>query len=176
MSEDNPSPLAPGKRKARTKAPKNKTGAPTKYTPELGKLICDRIASTPKGLETICKMFDDMPSHESIYLWVYRHPAFAEMYVAAKQSQAKIAMEGIDDLYDSVNTFNDKDGNTKYDAAHVTHLNNIANHRKWMAARLARKTYGREAELESVKSKNEELQRQIDDLMNNIDRDNEKDY
>lgn len=174
MSEEKEQKPAPRRKLYQKKGVK--IGRPTKYTPELADLICERIAKNPESIPKICKKYDDMPSHESIYLWIYKHQDFADKYVAAKQSQAKIAMEGIDDLYDSVNTFNDKDGNTKYDAAHVTHINNIANHRKWMAARLARKTYGREAELESVKSKNEELQRQIDDLMNNIDRDNEKDY
>lgn len=154
----------------------SKKGRPTLYTQELADKIIDRIASHPMSIRKICAMYDDMPAHQSIYLWVYKYPDFSDKYVVAKQTQSKLAVEEIEDMYDTVNTYTDKDGNLKYDAAHATHLNNIANHRKWCAARLARKTYGADKDIEDVKSKNEELDEKLDKLRKDMNAQHEKDY
>lgn len=158
------------------KPKKNPGGRQTIYTPELGDLIIERIASHPMSVAKICAMYDDMPKKTSIYLWIHKYPEFADKYVAAKQTQAKIAMEEIEDLYDTVEVFNDKDGNPKRDAASVAHINNIANHRKWCAARLARKTYGADKDIEDIKNKNDELDEKLKKLRADMEAQHEKEY
>lgn len=172
-------PKKPGKIPYSDKERKTKdapNGRPTLYTEELADKIIDRIASHTMSIRKLCEMYDDMPSCQTIYLWVYRYPDFSDKYVVAKQTQSKLAVEEIEDLYKDVNTFKDKDGNMKYDAAHVAHLNNIANHRKWCAARLARKTYGADKDIEDVKNKNEELEEKLTKLRKDMEAQHEKDY
>ena len=151
-------------------------GRPTLYTQELADKIIERIASHPMSIPKLCKMYDDMPDQTTIYLWIHKYEDFSNKYVAAKQTQAKIAIEGIEDLFDTVNTYSDKDGNLKYDAAHATHLNNIANHRKWCAARLARKTYGADKDIEDIKNKNDELDEKLKKLRADMEAQHEKEY
>ena len=155
---------------------KKQSGRPSIYSEELGDLICQRIATHPVSLVTICKKYDDMPNHTTIFLWMYKYPIFSDKYVTAKQSQAKIAMEAIEDMYNNIEPIFDKDGNKRLDAATVTHINNIAAHKKWCAARLARKTYGDKGEIDEIKDNNKELGDKLQKLRDDLDKRHERDY
>lgn len=136
---------------------KKKVGRPTDYTPELAVLICDRISSTNLGLDRLCAMHDDMPNPTTIYLWQYKHPEFSQMYMQAKANQAHVLADECMKIAD------DDSGDTKIDpetGIEVCNTEFIARSRlridtrKWMAARLAPRHYGKAAE-EQPKEKND---------------------
>lgn len=128
---------------------KKKVGRPTDYTQELAILICDRVSSSNLGLQKLCAMYDDMPVPSTIYLWQYKHPEFSDMYMQAKANQAHVLADECLQIAD------DDSGDTKIDPEtgyEVCNTEFIARSRlridtrKWMAARLAPKYYGKAAE------------------------------
>src|SRR4051812_12832642 len=63
------------------------------YTTEEGKRICEIIATTPKGLEHICRDNPGIPSSDTLYTWMHTNPEFSDMYLVAKQRQVAAHME-----------------------------------------------------------------------------------
>lgn len=61
-------------------------GRPSKYTPELAELICDRIAAG-KTLVSICRP-TSMPHRNTVYGWLVADEVFSGMYARAKERQA----------------------------------------------------------------------------------------
>ncbi len=119
------------------------TGRPTKYSPEFGKLICERIATNPVGWSTLESMYPDLPHYSTVKAWRNTIPDFSEMYLQAKSFQSMILVEEIDDLIPSeIKTYIDDKGNERIDAPSASMLIAKINNRKWMAARLAPKIFG----------------------------------
>lgn len=75
-------------------------GRPTKYSPELARLICERISVSTENLRVICKKYDDMPTSETIRVWRWDKPEFSALYAQAKMFQAEIMAEDILDISD----------------------------------------------------------------------------
>lgn len=65
--------------------PKAKMGRPTKYTPELAKQICYRLASG-ELLEDICAP-EEMPDRVTVYGWTREHKDFSNDYAQARVDQ-----------------------------------------------------------------------------------------
>jgi transposase-like protein len=61
-------------------------GRGSTYRPELGEMICERLA----GGESLTSIARDegLPTYATIMRWVNRHPDFQEMYVQAREIQA----------------------------------------------------------------------------------------
>lgn len=59
---------------------------PSKYSDELVKTICDRIANG-ESLRSICKG-DNMPSNSTVMLWLKDKPEFQAQYARTKELQA----------------------------------------------------------------------------------------
>jgi len=70
-------------------------GRPTKYTPELADLICERLSTTNRGLQNICDD-PDMPGKTAVWRWLSQYPDFREKYVRAREYQTEL-------LYDDLN-------------------------------------------------------------------------
>lgn len=92
---------------------KAKPGHPTLYTKELAKRICDLIATTPRGLERLCKEHDWMPDHQTVKNWRTHNPEFFALYLQAKEAQGHAIVDNIweeaDKLVadkDEINRFN----------------------------------------------------------------------
>ncbi len=119
-----------------------KTGRPSKYSEDLAKLICERIATSDKGLNAICKE-GGMPSPSSIYLWLNDHKEFSEMYARAREAQADYMVEQIISIADD-------DGGDLIQGLQGSYPNGVnvqrsrlkSDVRKWAAAKLAPKKYG----------------------------------
>src|SRR5687767_13698981 len=88
MNSTNPSAVPPKQN------PPGKTRPPgdVRYNPELAALVCERIATTPKPMTTLCEAAD-MPAVATLFRWLRDHPDFREMYVIAKQTQAELLID-----------------------------------------------------------------------------------
>ena len=53
-----------------------KSGRPSKYTPEMVELICERVATHDCGLSRLTEMYDDMPDRVNINIWRRKYPEF----------------------------------------------------------------------------------------------------
>ncbi len=151
----------------------NKGGRPSSYTDDLGKLICERVATNPVGIETLCKLYPDLPSQFTIKAWRKTYPQFSAWYLDAKAFQAQINVEDIDDLIPSeLRYYVDDKGNERIDAPSASLLIAKINNRKWMAARLAPKIYGDKAVEAAVATNTVEVQERV----NKINKESEKEF
>lgn len=136
---------------------KRKVGRPTIYSKKLADLICDRIASTPMGINKMCAMFDDLPDATTIYSWIHKKPEFSLQYMSAKASQAHILAEECLEIADDKSEDTKIDPETGYEVANYEYIARSRlriDTRKWMAGKLAPKVYGKAAE-ELSKEKND---------------------
>ncbi len=111
---------------------------PTPYTPELGQLICDKIAGSKLGLATLCRR-EELPPFTTIMRWLGEHDKkdFLLNYQLAREAQA-------DELNDEIIEIADSMDEAKISPAVVVRLRMDA--RKWKAAKLAPKKYGNKKE------------------------------
>lgn len=149
-------------------------GRPSLYTPELGKLICERIATNPVGWSTLETLYTDMPTAFTIRAWRLSIPQFSTMYLEAKQFQAQLLVEEIDELIpNTIQYYVDDKGQERIDAPSASLVIAKINNRKWMAARLAPKIYGDKMHTEhSVNESTKEVISRVAD----INKEAEKDY
>ena len=72
----------------------------TKYTEEIGREICELVA-TGMNLANICELGNDkFPTYRTIFQWRNSHPKFEEMYDIARKSRADARADRIDKLKD----------------------------------------------------------------------------
>ena len=126
-------------------APK-KNGRPTTYSQETADIICLRLGQG-ESLRTVCKD-ETMPAQSTVYVWLQRHPDFAEQYARAREEQADTHFDMIMDIADetpeTVPVY-DKDGNQidiKLDSAYIQWQRQRIDARKWAAMKLKPKKYG----------------------------------
>ncbi len=118
-------------------------GRPSIYTDDLAKLICERVATNPVGLEKLITLYPDMPTSSTIKAWRKQYSQFSSWYLEAKSFQSQLLVEEIDDMIpDQIKYYIDERGNERIDAPSASLLIAKINNRKWTAARLAPKIYG----------------------------------
>lgn len=130
------------------KNPEQKTpkpiGRPTIYTEELGKRICNLVATHSIGLQKLCNMFDWMPDKTTINEWRWSNEPFSTQYTKAKIAQAELLAEDCIDIADdssqdiTYNKFGDEVCNTEF----VNRARLRVDTRKWVASKLLPKIYG----------------------------------
>lgn len=132
--------------------PKHPGGRPTKYTPELAKLICERIATHDCGIQRLVDMYDDMPQKSTIRLWKLHNIEFSSQYADAKRQQCENLAEDIIDIADdnSADFSYDEEGITRFNSDHVQRSRLRVDTRKWMASKLAPKIYGDKTQVDTT--------------------------
>lgn len=115
-----------------------KRGRPTRYTPELGELICARMA-TGMSLRAVCSA-DDIPPESTVRGWALdtEHPFFAH-YTRARQMQAHAYADRIADIAAKA-----EGGEIDPKAAQAA-IHGFA----WSASRIAPKAYGDRQHIET---------------------------
>lgn len=172
-----PTPPPPPPKTPNRKYKVSPEGAVTHYTPEFGKWICDVIAVKAAGYRTLRKTFPQLPTYDTIQKWRHKHKEFADEYLRAKEAQAELALDEMDDWMPAeIGYFTDKDGNQRIDAPSASLIIAKANNRKWMASKLLPKKYGDARALEDAESKNKELESEIAALKARLAKENKKEY
>lgn len=126
-------------------------GRPSSYTPEMGRLICERIATHDIGLKRIILMYGDMPDYSTIATWRTQFEEFAKQYRKAREYQAELLAESINELAE-VQTYVDDKGVERIDAGILGAQKLKIFARQWTAARILSKIYGDRSSQETVVS------------------------
>jgi len=157
---------------------KSKVGRPSKYSEHLSELICMRVATHPIGLPKLCKMYDDMPSEETIRLWCWRYPEFFGKYAQAKLKQVELLAEECLHIADNAceDTKIDVNGNEVFNSEYVARSRLRIDTRKWLASKLLPKQYGDRLVLEQKTEENDKLREELLQLRKELDENNKKDF
>jgi hypothetical protein len=121
-------------------------GRPTIYTFKIAEKLCLLIATTPQGLEHICKQNRDLPRQATIYCWLRTHHEFRERYALAREQQAQILFDQIVDIADTPKegaTVTTRGGRRERRVGDMTeHRRLQIDARKWVLSKLLPKKYG----------------------------------
>lgn len=154
---------------SKKKVEAKKIGRPTKFTQELADLICERVASSSHGLQKLCDLHEDLPPKQTVNIWRHKHPGFRAQYAQAKCEQADLLAEECLDIADddSLDTkINPLTGEEVCNTEFIARSRLRIDTRKWMAAKLLPKQYGRAAEEpEKTKSDGESILEKILDKL-----------
>src|SRR5690242_18516843 len=116
----------------------------SQYTEEIGKQICEAVASSTEGLNDLIAKNPHFPCQATVYKWINDHPQFSEMYANAKRAQAAIFAEEIVKIADneaSDHVVGD-DGKLVMNSVKVARDRLRIDTRKWIACKLLPKVYG----------------------------------
>lgn len=138
-----PAPKKATPPKDKTKPAPKERGRPSIYTPELGELICRRIASG----ETVRAIGrdEDMPNESTIRGWALDNKdGFFAQYTRAVQIRAMGWSEEIIEISDdsSQDTYIDNNGNERTNNEVVARSRLRTDTRKWMLSKVLPKVYG----------------------------------
>lgn len=128
---------------------KKQCGRPLEYTKEMGDHICELVASSSHGLLKLTQLYPELPSKMTINRWRYRVPAFRDQYALAKIAQAdRLAEECLDIADDDSNDtkINPDTGEEIANNEFISRSRLRIDTRKWLAAKLLPKQYGKPAE------------------------------
>jgi len=119
----------------------NPVGAPSKYTEEIGIEICALLAAGMPVTKIV--QLKHMPSQQTVYTWLRKHPEFLEMYEIARQDLAHTMANQIQEIIDEkpLQVVDDA-GNIKYDAGSIADKRLRMDGRKWLAAKYLPRVYG----------------------------------
>lgn len=94
--------MADGSLVAQVVVNKRKVGRPSHYTPELAGLVCELVATTPKGLKAICESDPRLPWKSTVNDWVDKFPEFASRLARARELQAYLFVEECVEIADTL--------------------------------------------------------------------------
>lgn len=151
------------------------TGRPTLYCDALKDRICEIVATHIEPMGALCEKFDELPNEYTIRLWRFRYPEFNAAFNIAKTQQAELFAESIDQESQNIHTYIDKEGNVRYDSAHVAAKKLLTDNRRWLATTLAPKIYQRTQQIE-IKSDSAEKDAEIKKLKEKLEYQFKKDF
>jgi len=121
-------------------------GRPSTYTPEVGALICERIAMG-ESLNQVCRD-DELPGRATVFRWRQKNPDFDVLYLRAREMlYEQWADEIIDIADDSSADVVEKVGRNgatymAHDHDHINRSRLMVESRKWLLSKLLPNTYG----------------------------------
>jgi hypothetical protein len=66
---------------------------PSDFTQEIADEICERIATTPRGIDFICESDEGLPSARTVHRWLNANEAFRQSYLRARERQADLLFD-----------------------------------------------------------------------------------
>ncbi len=150
-------PRAKRKPKSKPARPvKPKMGRPTKYTPELGELICSLMADgdRPKGLSEVARDPQVNISNRAIYRWLIKYDDFRQRYAHARKVQAdrlawackEVAASALELTENDYAVIGRLEAAGPYLHAKTAQARLMVDTMKWMAGKLHPAKYGKSAE------------------------------
>jgi hypothetical protein len=130
-------------------------GRPSTYSTETAEKICERIATSNRGVQRICAEDSDLPSMTTVMKWLHKFPEFDAMYARAKALQMEFMEAEIIDISDEpagdAYIDYDKDQNpvAKIDGRAVQRSRLMVDTRKWLMAKLNARRYGDKVDVTS---------------------------
>lgn len=130
---------------------------PCEYTPELGKTICERIASG-ESLNKICKD-EAMPARSTVITWALFWDKenndlkeFSDKYARARQVQAELLGDGIFDIADDVtgDIVVAENGKETVNYENIARSRLKVDTRKWYLSKVLPKVYGDKLQLDAA--------------------------
>jgi hypothetical protein len=112
-------------------------GRPSKYTKELGDLVCEGI-SDGHSLVTVCKG-DDMPSPAAVFCWMREHPEFEESFKKAQEERTELQNEMLLEIGDDAVRMAEL---SIAPAAVVSAMKLKADNFKWVMSKMKPKKFG----------------------------------
>jgi hypothetical protein len=126
-------------------------GRPSSFTKETADKICEQIATTSKGLRSICSQ-EGMPSLRTVMNWLHEgekqdskqeYRDFLQQYARAKDEQADLLVEEMIDIAEHTN-----EDHTAFTGINVIQRDKLRiETRKWIAMKLKPKKYGDKVDL-----------------------------
>ena len=130
---------------------KRKPGRPSKYSLKLALRLCERITEGI-GLRKICQE-PGMPNAATVFRWLADNKEFCDLYARAREIQAELLADDIVAVADTPlrgeKTKRGKDGLEVITGDCVERSKLMVDARKWVAAKLLPKKYGKMPETES---------------------------
>lgn len=127
-------------------------GRPTEYTKEIGDEICEIIATSNKGLSTICKD-ERMPCRATIHNWLKTNETFLDNYTRAKQDQADFLVDEMLEIADTCRPGTKKvikpTGEEVTEGDMIERSKLMVDTRKFIASKLKPKKYGQNIDVTS---------------------------
>ena len=129
-------------------------GRPTTFSKEMAETICARMAEG-ESLRAICRDHY-MPHRSSVYQWLRKNAAFADLYTQARELLVEHWADEILTIADDGTTdFVVKKGRngTEYEAVDQEHIQRSrlrVDSRKWLMSKLAPRKYGDRVEHEHL--------------------------
>ena len=129
-------------------------GRPTTFSKEIAETICARMAEG-ESLRSICRDHY-MPHRSSVYQWLRKNAAFADLYTQARERLVEHWADEILDISDDGTTdYVTKVGRngTEYEAVDQEHIQRSrlrVDTRKWLMSKLAPRKYGDRVEHEHL--------------------------
>lgn len=112
-------------------------------TPELENAICEAIATTPRGLDYICRNNESFPSAATVHRMLVENEKFCESYLRARERQADLIFDECLEIADEAQTETIVgESVVKYDATAVSRNKLRVDTRMRMAGKLSPKKYG----------------------------------
>lgn len=138
-------------------------GQPTKYNLEMATRICEKVACSTESLKNILASEPDFPCRDTVYLWLYKHKEFSDMFAQAKMTQAQRMAEELDEIASEKAYYIDADGNKRVDPGYTASQRLIADTRKWIACKMIPKVYGDRQTIEqTVTVKHEDALKELE--------------
>jgi hypothetical protein len=157
-------------------------GRPTIYNRELAEKVCDIIACSTVGIKKLSEMYHDFPDESSIRLWRVKHEEFSRLYALAKTTQAELLAEEMLEIADDArndwmeNTSDDEGLGYRMNGEHVNRARLRIDTRKFLASKLLPKKYGDTKQVEDLTADRDRLKQELQELREQLDAKNKKDY
>lgn len=119
------------------------TGKTARYSEALADAICEAIATSDRGMEHICRENKSFPHPDTVHSWRDKYPEFGRKYARAKEMQAeRLAFECLAIADDGSSDYTETERGEVFNPEHVQRSRLRFDARRWLAGKLAPKTFG----------------------------------